>query len=319
MGSLGVAAMFPGQGSQQPGMGKALAEAHTSASEVFDRVSDATGKDMRGVCWEADAETLRQTENAQLALLTASLAAFRATAEETGFTPLVGAGHSVGEYAALAAAGVLEVEDAARLIQRRGDLMARAGRLAPGTMAAVLGLEDEAVERVCAEVSTDGEPVVAANYNSPGQVVISGAATAVEKACERLKAAGAKRCLPLNVSGAFHSPLMRDAAEAMAEALRQVEFRRGAFPVVSNVLAQPVEDPAAWPDLLMRQLAEPVRWTASVVAMGQMGARLFAEFGVGAVLSGLVRRTLEDADAVAVESPDTLQQFSDRIARVGAG
>jgi [acyl-carrier-protein] S-malonyltransferase len=317
MGSLGLAAMFPGQGSQQPGMGKALTEAHASASEVFDRVSEATGKDMRAVCWEADAETLRQTENAQLALFTASLAAYLAAAEASAFTPLVGAGHSVGEYAALAASGMLDVEDAARLVQRRGDLMARAGRLAPGTMAAVLGLDDEAVERVCAEVSSDDAPVVAANYNSPGQVVISGAVAAVESACERLKEAGAKRCLPLNVSGAFHSPLMRDAAEAMGEALRRVDFRAGTFPVISNVLAEPVEDPDAWPELLTRQLAEPVRWAASVRKMAEMGAALFAEFGVGTVLCGLVRRTSDAVEALPVESPETLAQFSDRLVGVG--
>lgn len=310
--------MFPGQGSQQPGMGKSLAEVHEAAGAVFDVVSEATGKDMRAICWEADADTLRRTENAQLALFTASLAAYRAAAA-SGFRPLVGAGHSVGEYAALAASGVLDLADGARLVQRRGDLMARAGRLSEGTMAAVLGLEDELVERICAEVSTEAEPVVAANYNSPGQVVISGAVSAVERACERLKEAGAKRCLPLNVSGAFHSPLMRDAADAMAEALGQVEFRSGHFPVVSNVLAQPVDHPSAWPELLARQLAEPVRWTASVLTMEQLDAKLFVEFGVGSVLCGLVRRTLQDAEALAVESPEALQKLSDRLAGVGAG
>ena len=197
--------------------------------------------------------------------------------------------------------------------------MARAGRLAPGTMAAVLGLDDEAVERVCAEVSTQDAPVVAANYNSPGQVVISGAVASVERACERLKEAGAKRCLPLNVSGAFHSPLMREAAEAMSQALRQTEFRLGAFSVVSNVLAQPVEDPADWHDLLTRQLAEPVRWTASVTAMNKAGAKLFVEFGAGSVLCGLVRRVMADAEALAVESPETLEEFCDRLAVVGRG
>lgn len=311
--------MFPGQGSQQPGMGKALAEAYGSARDVFDRVSEATGRDVRAICWEMDADTLRQTENAQLALFTASLAAYNAALERSQFTPVVGAGHSVGEYAALAASGVLASEDAARLVQRRGDLMARAGKLTPGTMAAVLGLDDEVVEGVCAEVSSEDAPVVAANYNSPGQVVISGAVAAVETACERLKEAGAKRCLPLNVSGAFHSPLMKDAAEAMGEALRQVEFRAGAFPVVSNVLAEPVEDPGAWPDLLTRQLAEPVRWTASVMTMQRMGARLFAEFGTGTVLCGLVRRAVADAEALSVDSPETLQGFNDRLAGVGAG
>lgn len=309
--------MFPGQGSQQPGMGKALAEAYSSAREVFDRVSEATGKDMRRICWETDADTLRQTENAQLALFTASLAAYNAALEQTQFTPLVGAGHSVGEYAALAASGVLALEDAARLVQRRGDLMARAGKLTPGTMAAVLGLDDEVVEGVCAEVSSEDAPVVAANYNSPGQVVISGAVAAVETACERLKEAGARRCLPLNVSGAFHSPLIRDAAESMGEALRQVEFRAGTFPVVSNVLAEPIEDPGAWPDLLTRQLAEPVRWTASVRRMSELGATVFAEFGVGTVLCGLVRRALEEAEAVPVDSPETLAQFADRVVGVG--
>lgn len=319
MATVGIAAMFPGQGSQQPGMGKALAESHTAAMEVFDLVSEATGRDLRSICWETDAETLRQTENAQLALFTVSVAAYRAATEASEFIPLVGAGHSVGEYAALAASGVLDLSDAARLVQRRGDLMARAGKLAQGTMAAVLGLEDEVVERVCAEVSTEAEPVVAANYNSPGQVVISGAVSAVGLACERLKEAGAKRCLPLNVSGAFHSPLMQEAAEAMGEALRQVEFRPGTFTVVSNVLAKPVEDVSAWPELLTRQLAEPVRWTASVLSMRQLGARLFVEFGVGAVLCGLVKRALEDAEALVVESPETLGALSERLAGVGAG
>jgi [acyl-carrier-protein] S-malonyltransferase len=288
-------------------MGKALAENFEESRRVFDEVSSVVSRDLRQICWEFDADTLRQTQNAQIALFTVSLASYRALRALVGVSPLVGAGHSVGEYAALAASGVLTIADAARLVQRRGDLMARAGNLAPGTMAAVLGLDDEVVERVCAECATEEEPVVPANYNSPGQVVISGAVPAVERACERLKAEGAKRCLPLNVSGAFHSPLMRDAADAFGQALAEVEFREGEFPVVSNVTAEPVTDSEAWRSLLKQQLASPVQWTKSVRRMGEMGAGAFLELGAGNVLCGLIKRTLEGALTASLERPEDLE------------
>ncbi len=300
-------------------MGKPLAEAFPESAAVFDEVSTVVGRDLRQVCWEMDADTLRQTQNAQIALFTASLAAYRALQSRVGAKPLVGAGHSVGEFAALAASGVLSLADAARLVQRRGDLMARAGNLAPGTMAAVLGADDDAVERVCQECSTDNEPVVPANYNSPGQIVISGVVAAVERACERLKEEGAKRCVILNVSGAFHSPLMAAAAESFGEAVGSLPLNSGDFPVVSNVTGEPVEKPEEWRSLVVRQLSSPVRWTKCVHSMSKAGARVFLELGAGSVLCGLIKRTLGDAVAVPFEKPEDLEAVRSALtAEVGA-
>lgn len=293
-----IAAIFPGQGSQRPGMGKDLHDRYTVAAAVFDAVGAATGLDARRVCFELDEDALRQTQNAQLALYTCGVAAFRA-AESNGFVAEVFAGHSVGEYAALAAAGIVAIEDGAKLVQRRGDLMARSGSLRKGGMAAVLGMERDALAAVCHRASNEFEIAVIANDNCPGQLVISGDAAAVDRAGALATESGAKRVLPLNVSGAFHSPLMEEAAAAMGEALRQVEFNTGGK-VVANVTAQHEPEPSRWPYLLEAQLKSPVRWTESVETMRQSGVDRFIEFGVGEVLCGLVRRIDREATSAAI-------------------
>ncbi len=242
-----------------------------------------------------DEETLRQTQNAQLALYTCGVAAYRILGDKaTAF-----AGHSVGEYAALAAAGVLTVEDGARLVHRRGELMASVGNDRPGGMAAVLGLERAALEAVCLEASEGDEVAVIANDNCPGQLVISGDKSAVERAGALASEAGAKRVLPLNVSGAFHSPLMAEPARRMREALDGVQFQTGAA-VFANVTAGRQEYPAKWPDLLERQLMSPVRWTESVQAMIASSVTTFIECGVGEVLCGLIKRIDREVTTQAV-------------------
>jgi [acyl-carrier-protein] S-malonyltransferase len=296
-----IAIVFPGQGSQKPGMCREIHDAFSEASAVFHEVTEATGLDLRTLCFGTDEETLRQTQNAQLALFTVSVATFRALGPAPDCVAM--AGHSVGEYAALVCAGALSVADGARLVQRRGDLMARSGALRPGAMSAVLGLEDGVVEGVCQAVTTGDRVVVVANYNCPGQVVISGDPQGVEEACRLLKEAGAKRCLPLNVSGAFHSPLMKEAATAMGEALKDVRIEGSRCPVISNVTAMPGED---WPRLLERQLESPVLWTDSVREMLDMGAIEFLECGSGDVLSGLLKRISSDASGLAVNSVEAV-------------
>lgn len=282
-------------------MGKELFDASTAARGVFESVSEATGTDVASLCFESDEAELRQTQNAQLALFTVGVAAFRALSSAAPDLPVrAAAGHSVGEYAALTAAGVLTVEQGARLVQRRGDLMARAGKLAPGTMVAVLGLELDAVEIICAGVA--GVCGVA-NDNCPGQVVVSGEVAAVELASERLSAAGAKRVLPLNVSGAFHSSLMQESAEAMAAGLRAVQFSDGSMPVYSNVSSKPGQE---WADLLEKQLVSPVRWRECVQNMLSDGFETFIECGCGTVLTGLLRRIDKQATGLAVNGTESL-------------
>lgn len=287
-------------------MGRELYEAFPSARAVFERVSDAVGRSLATVCFEMDEETLRETRNAQIALFTCGLAAFEALRLALPRVTWSGfAGHSVGEYAALVAAGILEIEDGARLVDRRGEVMADSGRDRPGTMAAVLGLEVEALEAICREASCGDEVVVVANDNCPGQLVISGDRAAVARASESASARGAKRVIPLNVSGAFHSPLMAEPARRLAEALRRATFRPGGN-VYANVTARVQPDPAAWPALLEEQLVAPVRWTESIRAMRADGCRTFVEFGVGDVLTGLLRRIDRDARGLRVADRETL-------------
>lgn len=302
-----TAAVFPGQGSQKPGMGKALFEASSAARQVFEEVGAATGVSIAPICFESDEETLRQTQNAQLALYTCGLAAFRAFQERAPSVEFeASAGHSVGEYAALAAAGVVSLADGARLVQRRGDLMSRVGNLRPGGMAAVLGLERDVLESVCEEASTHSEVVVIANDNSPGQLVISGDKAAVERASALASSKGARRVLPLNVSGAFHSPLMEAPAEAMGLALRDVQFAAGDIPVYSNVSSDKTDE-SNWADLLEQQLKSPVRWTESVQNMRRDEIDTFVEFGSGEVLCGLIRRIDPEARTLAVHDPASLE------------
>lgn len=294
-------------------MGKEIHDQSEAARHVFDAVSDALDRNIRALCFEADDETLRSTDNAQVALYTTSVASFEALREAGAPAPKAAAGHSVGEYAALTAAGCLSLAEGARLVARRGDLMARSGNLRKGAMAAVLGMEDEALEAVCAKVNREGHVVGPANYNSPGQIVISGDEAAVAEACEALKAAGAKRCIPLNVSGAFHSDLMHEAAAAMAEALANATFSESTIPVIANVTAQPEHD---WARLLEEQLRAPVRWTASIRAMRDMGVSTFVECGAGDVLTGLLKRI--DPEATGTGTGDAAA-FGHTLEVLGVG
>ena len=300
-----IAVVFPGQGSQKPGMGKELYDLRPESKSVFAQVSQATGVDVAKLCFETEEETLRQTQNAQLALYTTGVAAWTClNAHLQGVTAIDAfAGHSVGEYAALSAAGILTVEEGAKLVQRRGEIMAAAGEKQPGTMAAVLGLERDQIE--AALQSVDGV-VVVANDNCPGQLVISGEIEAVGKAGETLTAAGAKRVLPLNVSGAFHSPLMESSAVEMRKALDAATFASGGR-VFSNVTAQPVVQTGVWPDLLERQLKSPVRWTESVQNMLNEGVRVFIECGSGDVLTGLLKRIEREAKGLKVNDLESLE------------
>ena len=282
-------------------MGKAIYEASEAARRVFNQVEESVGTDMRALCFDSDDETLRQTRNAQLALYAVGVACYSALVEAAPDLPVKGAaGHSVGEYAALGAAGWFEIGDGAALVQRRGELMSSAGSVRPGGMAAVLGLDRDAVERVCSEV--DGVCVVA-NDNCPGQLVVSGDKAAIDACAEPLKAAGAKRVLPLNVSGAFHSPLMEESATSMGVVLQGAEFLTGKMPVYSNVTAKPGDD---WPGLLEEQLRKPVKWTETINQMVNDGFTQFIECGNGNVLAGLIRRTNRDIQVCSVGDPESL-------------
>ncbi|MEI7576189.1 MAG: ACP S-malonyltransferase [Armatimonadota bacterium] len=277
-----IAAIFPGQGSQTPGMGKDVFEASASSREVFENVSKTLGIDIAKLCFESDEETLRATNNAQIALYTVGVASYAASDQSAD----VFAGHSIGEYAALVCSGTLSLEDGARLVRKRGELMASAGDLTPGTMAAVLGLEIPVISETLAGVEG---VVVVANDNCPGQTVISGEVDAVAKAIPMLQEAGAKRVLPLNVSGAFHSPLMTEPSRQMAQALADAVFQKGK-PVYANVTTKPVADPSDWRPILEQQLRDQVRWTDSVRNMIADGVTEFIEFGPGEVLCGMLKR-----------------------------
>lgn len=303
------AVVFPGQGSQKPGMGRELHDAFASARRVFDEASEAIGADVRKVCFELDEDTLRQTQNAQIALYVCGVAAYAAFREAGGPQADLAAGHSIGEYAALAAAEIVSVADGARLVAVRGRVMAESGRERPGGMAAVLGLERDRLEEVCREASAGGEVVVVANDNCPGQLVVSGDKAAVERACALATQAGAKRAIPLNVSGAFHSPLMEEPARRMGEALKAASFSVGnGTKVVGNVEADVNEAPSRWPELLEAQLRNPVRWTESVRRMLSLGAGSFVECGAGDVLTGLLRRIDREAKGLRASDPETVAQ-----------
>lgn len=293
-----TAYLFPGQGSQTVGMAADLYDRFPEARDVIDaadRLLDVPLKERMfgaGGDPQAEQEALMQTDVAQPALFVHSLAAFAVLAARN-HRPDAAAGHSLGEYSALAAAGALDVEEGLRLVRLRGQLMARAGAHRPGAMAAVLQLDADVLERVCREATEAGEgEVVPANYNAPGQIVISGDRAAVERAMAAAAAAGARRVVPLPVSGAFHSPLMAEAAGGLAEALAAASIRPPAFPVYLNVTAAPTTDPEEIRRRLLEQLTAPVRWVQTLEAMRADGVRRFVEVGAGTVLSGLVKRTL---------------------------
>lgn len=307
-----IAFTFPGQGSQAVGMGKALADAFPAARAVFAEVDDALGEKLSATIWDGPIETLTLTENAQPALMAVSLATLRALEAEAGLNlardVAYVAGHSLGEYSALAAAGSFSIGDAARLLRIRGKAMQAATPVGVGAMAAILGLEFDAVVAVAAEAA-QGQVCQAANDNGGGQVVISGHKAAVERACELAKARGAKRAIPLPVSAPFHCALMQPAADAMAEALAKVPAKAPVVPVVANVLAQPISDPAEITRRLIEQVTGTVRWRECVAAMAGLGVTTFYEIGAGRVLSGLVKRIADGATGTAIGSPDDIAAF----------
>ena len=285
--------VFPGQGAQFPGMGKTLHEQHAAARAIFEEANDILGFAISEVMFHGTEADLKQTNITQPAVFIHSIAAYR-TLENP--QPEMVAGHSLGEFSALVANETLPFAVALKLVSIRAQAMQHACELAPSTMAAVLGLEDEKVETICREVSAaTGEVVVAANYNCPGQLVISGSITAVEKACEQLKAAGAKRALLLPVGGAFHSPLMMPAREELATAIDSTTFQQPICPVFQNVVANAVSDPASIKENLVAQLTGPVKWTQCVQAMVADGAGLFTECGPGKVLQGLIGKIHRDS------------------------
>ncbi|ATG39785.1 ACP S-malonyltransferase [Phaeobacter piscinae] len=286
-----IAFVFPGQGAQTIGMGKALAEAYPAAKAVFDEVDAALGEALSQLIWEGDIETLTLTQNAQPALMATSLAAMRAleaegvSIDKAAFV----AGHSLGEYSALAAAGAISVADTARLLRTRGQAMQSAVPVGEGAMAAILGLDLEAV-RAVAEEAAQGEVCQAANDNDPTQVVVSGAKAAVERAAEIAKEKGAKRAVMLPVSAPFHCALMQPAADVMAEALTDVAIKSPAVPLIANVRADAVSDPDEIRKLLVEQVTGSVRWRESVQTMAAKGVTEFWEIGAGKALSGMIRK-----------------------------
>lgn len=277
--------VFPGQGAQFTGMGKSLYEESEMARELFERANSILGYRITDVMFEGSADDLKQTKVTQPAIFLHSV--IMAKTMGSGFAPDMVAGHSLGEFSALVAAGGLSFEDGLSLVYKRAIAMQQACEIAPSTMAAVLGLDDARVEEVCAGISG---VVVPANYNCPGQLVISGETTAVEAACAALKEAGAKRALILPVGGAFHSPMMEPAREKLAEAIRQTEFSKPVCPIYQNVTAKAVWDAADIQENLITQLTAPVRWTQSVQQMVKDGATVFIEVGPGNVLQGLVKK-----------------------------
>ncbi|AHG90808.1 malonyl CoA-acyl carrier protein transacylase [Gemmatirosa kalamazoonensis] len=313
---MDIVLLFPGQGSQTPGMGRDLAEAHAAAREVFAAVDDALGAPLSGLCFEGPAEELTLTHNAQPALLTHGAAVWATVRDALGPHVRAAAGHSLGEFTAYHAAGALDLGDAARLVRRRGELMFRSGEERPGAMAALLGDPTRPVEEICDEASRDAGLVVPANYNSPGQLVISGEVAGVERAMELAKAAGVRRAMRLNVSGAFHSPLMAPAQAGLREALDATDMRDADVPVYANVNAEPVTSAARARDLLAQQLVSPVRWIDVVRALAERHPdALFVEMGPGAVLSGLAKKIVP---GIQTATCGTAAEVDALLERVGA-
>lgn len=304
-----VAYVFPGQGSQAVGMGRDLCEGHAIARQTFEEADDALGFSLSKLCFEGPEDELRQTHNAQPAIMATGIAclrAARAAGLSTGASFV--AGHSLGEYTALVAAGALSFADGLRLVRERGRLMQHAGEQVPSGMAAVLGLEDDALHDVCQEAG-----VQVANLNCPGQVVISGPQSELASAMDLAKTKGARQVIPLNVSGAFHSRVMRPAEEGLSRYLECVPIQDPSVPVVANVTARPVLDAAGVRTVLVQQLCSPVRWHPSVAWMLAEGVTSFMEFGPGRVLAGLIKRISRQARVTSVGDADALAKLRQEI------
>ena len=313
---MSTAFTFPGQGSQHVGMGQTLAEAFPAAREVFGQVDDALGQDLSSLMWNGPADDLTLTENAQPALMAVSMAVIRVLETECGITVADAAkfvaGHSLGEYSALAAAGALSIADTARLLKLRGRSMQAATPVGTGAMAALLGLDVETAQQV-ADEAAHGEVCQAANDNAPGQVVVSGHKSAVERAIEIAKANGARRAILLPVSAPFHCALMQPAADAMAEALAAVDMVSPAVPLVANVLARPIDEPAEIRSRLVEQVTGTVRWRESVGYMSAQGVGLFCELGAGKVLSGMVKRNADLAASLVIGTAEDIANACDQL------
>ena len=307
--------LFPGQGSQKPGMGRDLADAHPAARDTFAAVDRALGVPLSTLMFEGPADELTQTHNAQPALLAHGAAVWAVVRDRLASRVRAAAGHSLGEFTAHHAAGTLSLEAAARLVRRRGELMFETGVQRPGTMAAILGDTNRSIEEICAQASSEAGLCVPANYNSPGQIVISGDAAGVERGMALCKEAGAKRAVALNVSGAFHSPLMEPAVAGLAQALDGAALGTPTFPVYANVDASAVRDPASARALLLRQLTSPVRWIAVVEALAAAHPdALFVEMGPGNVLVGLVKKIAPQVQGMAC---GTVADIDALLARAG--
>jgi [acyl-carrier-protein] S-malonyltransferase len=303
-----VAFCFPGQGSLEVGMGRDMAEAVPEALDVFERSSIAAGLDLQRLCFEASEEELVETEVQQPALVATSLAVLAAV-RARGIKPDFVVGHSVGEFAALAASGALKVEEAVALVRERGLAMAEAARRNPGSMAAILGLDDEVVERICRRILN----VWPANYNCPGQIVVSGENPAVDEACATAEEEGARRAVRLRVSGAFHSPLVARAADRFRPALERVKFAEPSAPFMSTVTAR-IESAKRMGPLLVEQLTAPVRFTQAAQELIKEGAHTFVEIGPGNVLGGLVKRIDRGVKTISVSTPEEIDKLEETLA-----
>jgi [acyl-carrier-protein] S-malonyltransferase len=309
---MATAFVFPGQGSQAVGMGKGFAEAFAPARQVFEEVDAALGEKLSDIIWHGPAETLTLTENAQPALMAVSLAVLRALETEAGVDlardAAFVAGHSLGEYSALAAARSLTVADAARLLRIRGRAMQKAVPVGVGAMAALIGVELDAAKEIAQEAAT-GAVCAAANDNGGGQVVLSGDKSAVERAVEIAKGRGVKRAMMLPVSAPFHCALMQPAADVMAQALAQVTVEAPSVPLVANVLAAPIDNPQKVVEALVQQVTGTVRWRESVSFMANAGVTAFYEVGSGKVLTGLIKRIAETATSASIGTPEDVARF----------
>jgi [acyl-carrier-protein] S-malonyltransferase len=299
-----IAFLFPGQGSQKVGMGRALAEAFAEARTTFDEADAAFGGGLSGLCFDGPEEQLMLTEHTQPAILTMSTAAVRVLASR-GIRPDIVAGHSLGEYSANVAAGTFAFSDAVAVVRRRGRYMQEAVPLGLGAMAAILGLDADSVQRACREAE-DGEVVSPANINSPDQIVIAGATAAVQRAGERARALGAKRVVPLPVSAPFHCAMMKPAEERLAPELRALAVARPRVPIVANVDAAPKRDAESAIDALVRQVSSPVLWDGIMHRLASEGVTTYVEVGPGRVLSGLAKKIHRDAEVLSFGSPDDL-------------
>jgi [acyl-carrier-protein] S-malonyltransferase len=312
---MNIVLLFPGQGSQKPGMGKDLADAFPEAKRVFDEVDDALGFRLSTLCFEGLADDLTATLNAQPALLTHGAAVWAVARSILGEAVCAAAGHSLGEHTAYHAAGSTSLADAARLVRRRGQLMYETGVTRPGAMAAILGKLDDSIESLCELATREGGQVVPANYNTDEQIVVSGEVSGVERVMSLAKTNGAKRVVRLPVSGAFHSPLMEPAVHGFADAVNATEFGEPSFPVYSNVTEGPSESAANARELLIRQLTAPVRWAGEITRMcSENPDALFVEMGPGNVLTGLLTRIVPTARGIAVGTAADIDKLATQVA-----